>query len=85
MIACVFDHTVEEPSALHQSDTGGYDHEFADELACSSTAIFSWPPPLENDQRCTPTASPLYIPPPGTQHVQVTSTDPTFPSLFLHQ
>lgn len=62
---------IEEASSPHQPDIGGYNFEYADELACPSTAILSWPPPLEDDQRCTPTASPLYIPPPGTQHVQV--------------
>lgn len=29
---------------------------------------FMWPPPVD-ENRCTPTATPLYIPPPGTQHV----------------
>lgn len=64
----------EEASSLHQSDAGGYNYDYADELACPSTSILSWPPPHEDDQRYTPTASPLYIPPPGTQHVQVMST-----------
>lgn len=73
----------EEPSSLHQSDTGGYDYELADELACPSTAIFNWPPPPEDDQRCTPTASPLYIPPPGTQHVQVTKTEHSTAHIFI--
>lgn len=55
-----------------QQSQAGYDVEFADELSCPSTTHFSWPPPPEDDQRYTPTASPLYIPPPGTQHIQVT-------------
>lgn len=60
-----------EDSLLQQSETG-YDLEFADDISCPSTSIFSWPPPPEDEQRHTPTASPLYIPPPGTQRVQVT-------------
>lgn len=54
-----------------QKPETNYDLEFADELSCPSTTNFSWPPPPGDDQRNTPTASPLYIPPPGTQHVQV--------------
>lgn len=34
-----------------------------------STSSFSWPPPPEEDHTA-PTASPLYIPPPGTQHIK---------------
>lgn len=58
--------------SLQQQPETGYDLEFADELSCPSTSNFSWPPPAGDEQRYTPTASPLYIPPPGTQHVQVT-------------
>lgn len=40
-------------------------------MPCPPTTHFSWPPPpSDSDQRMTPTASPLYIPPPGTQRVQ---------------
>lgn len=62
----------EETSLQQQSETG-YDLDFADEIPCPSTSLFSWPPPPDDDQRYTPTASPLYIPPPGTQRVQVTN------------
>lgn len=60
-----------EPQPLQQQPDTGYDVEFADELSCPTTTHFSWPPPPEDEQRYTPTASPLYIPPPGTQHAQV--------------
>ncbi|XP_055322474.1 PDZ and LIM domain protein Zasp isoform X2 [Sitodiplosis mosellana] len=59
-----------EETTLQQQSETGYDLDFADELPCPSTSLFSWPPPPEDDQRYTPTASPLYIPPPGTQRVQ---------------
>lgn len=62
----------QKKDSLQQQPETGYDLEFADELSCTSTSNFSWPPPAGDEQRYTPTASPLYIPPPGTQHVQVT-------------
>lgn len=47
------------------------DENYADDTSRPPTSIFSWPPPpLEEDSRNTPTAAPLYIPPPGTQHVK---------------
>lgn len=46
------------------------DENYADDTSRPPTSIFSWPPPPEDDSRNTPTAAPLYIPPPGTQHVK---------------
>lgn len=59
-----------EDSLLQPLETSD-DIDFADDLSCPPTSTFSWPPPPEDDQS-HPTASPLYIPPPGTQRVQVT-------------
>lgn len=53
-----------------QSETS-YEYDFTEVAPCPPTSTFSWPPPPEDDQNYAPTASPLYIPPPGTQHVQV--------------
>lgn len=48
-----------------------YDDELADDVSRPPTSNFSWPPPPEeNGSRNTPTASPLYLPPPGTQHIK---------------
>lgn len=38
--------------------------------------MFSWPPPPEDDHDA-PTASPLYVPPPETQHTKVATINPT--------
>lgn len=46
------------------------DDNFVDDISRPPTSIFSWPPPPEDDSRNTPTAAPLYIPPPGTQHIK---------------
>lgn len=53
-----------------------------DDISRPPTSIFSWPPPPEDDSRNTPTAAPLYIPPPGTQHVKpkVYTIDETQPT-----
>lgn len=46
------------------------DENYVDDISRPPTSIFSWPPPPEDDSRHTPTAAPLYIPPPGTQHIK---------------
>lgn len=46
------------------------DENYVDDISRPPTSIFSWPPPPEDDSRNTPTAAPLYIPPPGTQHIK---------------
>lgn len=62
----------QKKDSLHQQPETSFDLEFAEELSCPPTSTFSWPPPPEDDHN-HPTAAPLYIPPPGTQHVQVTT------------
>lgn len=39
-------------------------------MSCPSASIFSWPPLSENERLYAATASPIYIPPPGTQRIQ---------------
>lgn len=64
-----------------------YEDDYASEFSRPSTSLFSWPPPPE-DHHEAPTASPLYIPPPETQHVKVkplpniTEVNDTIPSAW---
>lgn len=59
-----------------QSPFEQYEDDITEEMSRPSTANFNWPPPQEYTHDA-PTASPLYIPPPGTQHVKVKTLNST--------
>lgn len=61
----------ETQDSFQQQTQSNYDVDYAVEVPCATSTNFSWPPlPSEDDRRVAPTASPIYIPPPGTQHIQ---------------
>lgn len=64
----------------NEAPSESYEDEYTSEFSRPSTSLFSWPPPPEDDHDA-PTASPLYRPPPETQHVHPkTINGPPLPS-----
>lgn len=56
------------PLPINYPSAENFDDDYASELSRPPTSIYSWPPAPGEDAFDTATASPLYVPPPETQH-----------------